>query len=305
MELIFSTEQINRYGYRVLTDGIDVSDFEKNPVLMLNHDTYNLPIGKIENLRKEGGKLIGTPVFDEGDERAMSVKRKLEGGFLNASSIHFSTIETSINKLHLLKGQTRPTVTKSSLVEISIATIPGNAGAVKLNLDEGESLDTILPELNFSQPTDMNFKNITAKLNLGEDATEVQILSAIEKLQADSNQLSANNVNAVIAEGKAKGFINDDNEGDLRALAATNLGSVKSLVEKATAAPVKKEEETQETKLLSNVLGDRTNLSTADTDERKDWTFDDWSKKDSDGLLSMKNNESEKYKALALSYKPS
>lgn len=302
MEIVFSTEDVNRYGYRVLTAGIDISAYLKNPVLMLNHDTWNLPIGKVEKLRKENGRLIGSVVFDEDDEKALNVKRKFEKGMLNAASIQIAKTEMSTDKSILLKGQTRATVTKSELMELSIATIPGNSQAVRLNLDEGESLESILPKLNFSKPTlDMDYKNIAAKLNLGEDASEVQILNAIEGLQTDSAKLSANEIDAVIDGGKAKGFINDDNEADLRTLAATNLDSVKSLVDKAKAAPVKKEKET-EAKLLSAALGERSNLSTKDTDDRADWKFDQWSKEDSAGLLNMKNNDPERYVKLSAEY---
>lgn len=67
-EVIISTEAVNSYGTRVLTSGIDLSQYERNPVLLWMHRrAWNgkaMPIGRIENLRVEDGKLIGTPHYN-------------------------------------------------------------------------------------------------------------------------------------------------------------------------------------------------------------------------------------------------
>ena len=36
-EAIISTERVNSYGSRVKTDGIDYSQYEKNPILLFMH----------------------------------------------------------------------------------------------------------------------------------------------------------------------------------------------------------------------------------------------------------------------------
>ena len=80
---ILNTENINRYGFRVLTNGIDLSAFIKNPVMLYNHNrskdenrVQNLPIGKWENIRIEGDKLLADPVFDAYDQFAQTIKSK-------------------------------------------------------------------------------------------------------------------------------------------------------------------------------------------------------------------------------------
>lgn len=76
-EVIISTEAVNSYGTRVLTSGIDLEQFKRNPVLLWMHrrafDGQSMPIGKIDNLRVEEGKLIGTPVFDQNDDFARKI----------------------------------------------------------------------------------------------------------------------------------------------------------------------------------------------------------------------------------------
>lgn len=69
-EMIISTSRLNSYGSRVITTGIDITQYEKNPVLLWMHrrsfsSGSPLPIGRVENLRFDGDALKGTPVFDE------------------------------------------------------------------------------------------------------------------------------------------------------------------------------------------------------------------------------------------------
>ena len=53
----------------MLTSGADLSVFENNPVMLLNHDDWDLPIGRWENIRIEGTRILADAVFDEDDER--------------------------------------------------------------------------------------------------------------------------------------------------------------------------------------------------------------------------------------------
>ena len=83
-EVIISTEAVNSYGTRILTAGIDLEQYRRNPVLLWMHrrnyqDTAG-PIGRIENLRLDGTRLIGTPVFDQNDPFAKQIQSKWENG---------------------------------------------------------------------------------------------------------------------------------------------------------------------------------------------------------------------------------
>ena len=51
----------------MLTSGADLSVFENNPVMLLNHDDWELPIGRWENIRIEGTLILADAVFDEDD----------------------------------------------------------------------------------------------------------------------------------------------------------------------------------------------------------------------------------------------
>lgn len=98
-EVVISTSVVNSYGCRVLTEGIDLRQYRRNPVLLWMHrrsfDRDAMPIGRIENLRVDGDRLIGTPVFDQKDEFAKKIEGKWEDGFLRMASAGIEVVEVS------------------------------------------------------------------------------------------------------------------------------------------------------------------------------------------------------------------
>lgn len=218
-EVIISTEAVNSYGARVLTSGIDLEQFKRNPVLLWMHrrawDGQSMPIGKIENLRVEDGKLIGTPVFDQNDEFARKIESKWESGFLRMASAALEPTEVNPDPALALAGQTRATVTRSKLVEVSIVDIGSNDEALQLCGADGKLLKLAagedapaLPLLKLSNPEPTpeeapgegeeinNNKNQTTAMNkeqlmllgLPEGASDEQATAALQlmKTKADS-----------------------------------------------------------------------------------------------------------------------
>ncbi len=229
---ILSDETLNRYGYRVLTAGIDLTAFLKNPVMVFAHNTYRAPIGRWENLRIEDGKLLGDAVFDKECEEAQKLEAKVKQGIIKAVSIGFRVLEVS--EENVIKGQRRPTVTRAELYEVSLVTVPGNPSAVKLEFpNEGltlsgdfkeERLDMVLPPLTTEEPKDedtMNLKELNKKLGLpeGTDADGIAAAFEAQKLRADE---SAENI---VEAGKKLGLINSETiEKAVRKLAETDTG---------------------------------------------------------------------------------
>lgn len=84
---VLSNETINDHNMVVLSDGIDWSRYEKNPVLLENHDWDSQPIGNVVNIHREGNDWIGTLKFAEGTERGKTAKYLYENGFYRAVSI--------------------------------------------------------------------------------------------------------------------------------------------------------------------------------------------------------------------------
>lgn len=208
-EAVISTSRLNSYGFRVLTDGIDISQYEKNPVLLWMHTRpfrgttdEVLPLGRMDNLRVDGDRLIGTPVFDMNDDFARKVADKWEQGILKMVSAGISVLEKSDAPEHIVEGQRYATVTRSKLLEVSVVDIGANDDALALYRDdklvdikhEGELAKTLSlvnkPETNV-EPLNiiMPMKEIALKLGLPENATQEQILTAIGGLQEQNRTL--------------------------------------------------------------------------------------------------------------------
>ena len=136
---ILSDESINDRGYRILTGGINLERFKKNPVMLWMHRRDNgwdltqvVPIGIWENIRKEDGKLLADPKFDENDKFAQLIKSKVDNDFIRACSAGINPVEFSSDPKDLEKGQTRATITKCELYEASIVDMPSNKNTVRL-----------------------------------------------------------------------------------------------------------------------------------------------------------------------------
>ena len=225
-EMIISTSRLNSYGSRVITAGIDITQYEKNPVLLWMHrrsfsSNSPLPIGRVENLRFDGDALKGTPVFDEKDPFAKQIADKWEGGFLKMCSAGLDIVETSVDPVHLLPGQTRATVLRSKLTEISIVDIGSNDDALQLTtsgqlltLASGEACEALpLLELNKPEKKDnangeqpaasINNNKITMKketlqlLGLAENATEEQVHNAVQLLKQSADKAQSMELAAI------------------------------------------------------------------------------------------------------------
>ena len=216
---IVSDENVlNSYGFRVMTDGIDLAQYEKNPLVLWMHkrpgrwsdennkDTEVFPIGKAVSLRKEEGKLIADIEFDQDDEFARKIEQKVENGIIRMTSPGLEPVALSDEDEYLLPGQTGMTLTKSTLQEISIVDFGSNPNALRLALYDTENklvtlskdnIESYIPSLskpapkqnnsntNIKTDTDMDFtKQVAVMLAMNPDASQESLLKALkEKLE--------------------------------------------------------------------------------------------------------------------------
>ncbi len=177
-------DSLNTYGFRILTDGIDISQFEKNPVMLYDHDSYTLPIGRWTNIKKEDGAIYADAEFDLKDKFAAQVAGKVEDGFINMCSISIYKKEESVDESVLLPGQIFPTITKSQLKEVSITPFGANHNALKLYSDDGSLLELNNKNLNNVFKTKITtMKKIKEMLQLAENANEADVENAVQALQ--------------------------------------------------------------------------------------------------------------------------
>lgn len=185
-----SNESVNSYGFRVLTDGLDTSQYERNPVLLYMHQRGQI-IGYMKDLKKANGELTGEPVFDEATELSKQLKRQFEFGSLRMVSASLEPKEVSEDAEQIVEGQTRATVTKSKLIEVSLVDIGANDDATVLvrdgkRIELSEGSDSFLPLLITKEDKDMNMKTIALQLGLPETADEAAIIAKIGDLQKNA-----------------------------------------------------------------------------------------------------------------------
>lgn len=207
---ILSTGSVNSYGFRLLTSGVELERFEANPIMFYNHkrgvDSDKLPIGKWVNIRIEDDKLLADAEFDLDDKFAAKIAAKVEKGVLKAASVGFDPIEVSSDPEDMVAGQTLPTVTSWSIFEASVVDLPSNGDALAL-MYEGEvvvldkSFD--FSKLSFlskdTNPTQTNPKidkmkypkELLSLLGLGADATDIEVLTAVQALNKRMTEAEA------------------------------------------------------------------------------------------------------------------
>ena len=197
-----SNESVNSYGTRVLTSGINIEQYNRNPVLLYMHERGQV-IGLVRDLRVENDELTGELVFDEATELSQRCKKQWEFGSLKMVSIGIDIMETSEEKEHLVPGQTAHTITKCKLFEVSVVDIGANDDAIVLHKDGvrltlGKNAVDVLPLLHREQTQEqepkqkvkqMDQEKLALQLGLPKDADEATINAKLAKLQADGAEV--------------------------------------------------------------------------------------------------------------------
>ena len=248
-----SNSTLNSYGTRVLTAGVSLEQYNRNPVLLYMHERGRV-IGYMKDVKVEGDDITGEPFFDEVTEASKQYKQQWEKGSLKMVSPNFEILALSDAQEHLLQGQTRPTITECKLVEVSIVDIGGNDDNIRLT-HAGQTLqltagvdNTSLPLINNNQKTkeEMDFKAIALKLGLPETATETDILATInvllgyktanETLKKEKDALQLSGITSIVEQGITDGKFGADKKEHFITLGKTvGVESLKLTIDAMTA----------------------------------------------------------------------
>lgn len=125
MDFVISDGSLDRHGTRINPNGWVLSSFKKNPIALFGH-SGGFPIGRWENVRMEGGKLIGRLVVaSEGTSARIDELRKLiEQKILRAVSVGFSVLEWGT------PGKSEYDIEKQELHEVSLVSVGSNTNAL-------------------------------------------------------------------------------------------------------------------------------------------------------------------------------
>jgi HK97 family phage prohead protease len=125
-EMVVSTPGRDAMGDRVFPEGVELSSFQRNPVLLWGHEANSLPIGTVTQLAVEPARgLRARWRWLVGDTFADRVKNAWDQGIVRAASIGFLPLESSPNKVGGYDHR------RWELKEISLVAIPANAEATR------------------------------------------------------------------------------------------------------------------------------------------------------------------------------
>lgn len=200
-----TNSSLNAYGTRVLTEGMDIEQFERNPVLLWMHRRGEV-IGMVTDIKREGDEITGVLQFDEASELSQKCKKQWDFGSLRMVSVGIDILAWDEDPKLYVEGQKLATISRSKLTEVSLVDIGANDDALVLTY-EGQTLnfakdgyqplplakptDPATP-INLQQPNSstpnssktMDQKVLALSLGLPETATEQEITAKLATLQA-------------------------------------------------------------------------------------------------------------------------
>lgn len=297
---VLSDETVNTYGFRIITNGIRLDNAKKNLPCFYDHRTWEVPLGHWENLRVENNRLLAELIINGDNDREKNYINKIENNDIKGASIGADPITWTEEQFYLVHGQTRPTLIDCDLFEASITPLPGNTSALALK-HNGSMISlnnnnlNILPSLN-----EKNMKKIALKLGLAENATENEIVDAIEKLQLAKT--NAEGVTLQLIKDAETGLEGDDKEMFIT-LSKSNINQALKFAEKvkATAQSNETAEQQQPVVVKDVKLSTLINRQNNKVEEGKD-CFDYLQKHNKVELARIRKEEPEKYVQLAKDY---
>jgi hypothetical protein len=288
---IISDNSVNTKGVIILSEGIDHSNF--NGVMLYHHKDEILPIGSWEDISLKDGVIKANAIFDQDDEFAVRVEKKVEKKLINCCSI---SVAPDLDSIYL-NDKGVPVVAKSRLREISITPIGSNLNAIRL-CDESTGLD--LPIINLSAklkelanlPTPnkilMEKKELAAVLNLSDDTADAVILARVKAGEEAIAQLADTKKKAglkLLDDAVAK---KDITEG------------FKNKILSLTDDPEKIQELLNDAPKVVNLKDVTTQSQTLEamSKQEENWTFSDYSKNNPTRLAEIQKNDKALYAAL-------
>lgn len=128
LRVVMATEGRKADGIDLRMSGAGLDRFRANPVLGYGHRYYgrdNLPIGRVNpaSITVDGPSALADLEFDQGDEFARTVERKMRDGYLNAVSIGFEVLAWENDNAR------SGVATSWELSELSVVPVPMDASA--------------------------------------------------------------------------------------------------------------------------------------------------------------------------------
>lgn len=195
--IVASDETIDRSGEAIPVSSWDLSNFQKSPRLLIDHD-YSVKsiVGLAENVRSENRQLLFEPLFHDITDAARETKEMVEQGFLDTVSVGF------------IRNQAQDGSMKNELLEISFVAVPCNPNARTLSVKdigdtEAKAVEAFIGKTEEPEEPKQPEPAEKAGRTISSD-TRTQIENAINLLEQASGALEQllNGAEAQSTEGK-------------------------------------------------------------------------------------------------------
>lgn len=146
-----TTDDIDREGEVILPDGLDLVQYQSNPVVLWNHEG-SAPIGKAQWIKRAGNGIKAKTVYATRPETHVgewlpdTIFALVQQEVLKGRSIGFIPVEMVAPSLEHTKA--RPEwakanclITKSVLFEYSVVSVPCNGAALQEAVSKGVKLE--------------------------------------------------------------------------------------------------------------------------------------------------------------------
>ncbi len=139
---VISTGGVARDEAVIEAAGWQFGNYDRNPVVLWQHNAEEPPFARtVEHLTSDS-ELVARAEFDPDDEFGMSIFRKIQAGFINATSVRWLPLAFEWREAG--KGKDKKQTlhfTSTELLEWSFVTIPADPSALIIRLGSGATLD--------------------------------------------------------------------------------------------------------------------------------------------------------------------
>jgi HK97 family phage major capsid protein/HK97 family phage prohead protease len=193
INFVMSDETVDGAGDIIMADGWNLSRFAKNrnPVALYGHNSRELPIGRWENVRVEGKRLVGALRLAAAgtSELVDSIRKLFAQGMLNAVSVGFRPMKAEpLNPDDPWEGYR---YLKQELLECSVVAVPANPNATlqrALKDFSPEVRTLLLAKPGVVQPSLVKGREKSAKPG-GTPEHRTSKMSLSERIQAAQDEL--------------------------------------------------------------------------------------------------------------------
>jgi len=121
--VVGSDDSMDRHGENINPKGWFLDNFKNNPVILLNHDYWSMPIGKAIKVAVEDNQLIFDIQFSKKYKKAITAFDLLQEGIFNAWSVGFIVLKWGA-------AGSDYSIDEMELLELSLVTVPANPNAL-------------------------------------------------------------------------------------------------------------------------------------------------------------------------------